>query len=94
MFLLDYLIDIAIWIFKTTMLGVLPNEYSFFTLPQFVGTLNGFKTLLLFSFRAINTFIPLWLVLILFAIILSAEVYLFWFKAGRFVINLIFRAGA
>lgn len=93
MSILDFLINIVLFFINSTA-GILPNEFSGFSLSQFENILNSISTTFITSFNFIENFLPIQLIFTLLGIIIIAEILLhFGFKATKWIINIVRGSG-
>jgi hypothetical protein len=88
------IITFVIWIYQNTLLRVLPTDLPLISFSQYSSMLAGLKQNFLTPLSTINGFFPVDIMLGIFVAILSAELILFAFKIGVFVINIFRGAGA
>jgi len=89
----DTLIDLLNF-FIQGILAVLPSDIPFYNLSDFSILLDSFKNNLIDAFSGLGFIFPITLVLSLVLIVLFAELALFLFKAGKFLINIARGSGA
>lgn len=93
MSILDYLINIVLFLINNTV-GILPEEFSGFSLAQFTSAVNSIATNFATSYNFIENFLPVKLIFTLLAVIIVAELLLhFGFKGIKWVINIIRGSG-
>lgn len=91
MSLADILIDTIIYILNNTILHLLPNELSNFTLATFEGYFSNATSYLTTAWGFLDYFFNIELLLSILVIILTAEFMLhFGFKGIKYIIN-VFR---
>jgi hypothetical protein len=90
----DILIDIVNFLIQKAMLPLLPSDIPFYGLDVFTATLNTFKNNLIDAFSGFGFIFPMSMVLSFVLIVLFAELALFLFKAGKFLINVGRGSGA
>lgn len=90
----DLLIEIVIFLIQRLLLPVLPSSIGFVPIETFTATLDGLKENFIYSLSGLDFFIPTGLLLGLILLIIFAEVSLFLFKTGVFIINLVRGSGA
>jgi len=74
--------------------AILPVNLPVLNFEIFSNYLNSVKNNIINIFSTISFFFPIKLFLILFSIMIFAEIFLFSFKVVKFVINLVRGAGA
>lgn len=93
MSVLDFLIDILIFFLNNTI-GLLPSEFSGFSISQFQGFFASVSSGLITSFSFLEIFFPMRLILTLLSIIIVSEILLhFGFKGIKYVINIVRGSG-
>ena len=90
----DLLITIIIFLVQRLLLPILPSSISFMPIETFTSTLTGLKENLIYSLSGLNFFLPTGLLLGIILLIIFAEISLFLFKIGVFIINLVRGSGA
>lgn len=94
MSVVDIIITFVIWLYKSTILAILPTEIGFLPYNTFTAYLGGLETNLVYAFSGIYKLFPIDLLLILVLVILTGEGILFLVKIATFVINIIRGSGA
>lgn len=89
----DTLIDLVNF-FIQGILAFLPSDMPLLNLSDFSTMLGTFKNNLIEAFSGFGFIFPMSLVLSLVSIVLVAELALFLFKAGKFLVNVIRGSGA
>lgn len=93
MSILDFLIDILIFFLDNTI-GLLPSEFSNFTITQFQNFFTDVSSGMITSFSFLEIFLPIQLILTLLSIIIVSEILLhFGFKGIKYVINIVRGSG-
>lgn len=90
----DILISIVISFIKRLLIPILPTSIPFFSYENFLATLDSLKVNLVYSLSGISLFFPVDLLLNIILAIIFAEIALFTFRIGKFVINLFRGSGA
>ena len=90
----DILLSIVIFFIQKLLLPILPVSIPFLTYDDYIATLSGLKTDLVYSFSGLGLLFPMDLILIMVLVIIFAETTLFVFKMGKFIINLVRGSGA
>lgn len=89
MSILDYLIDIIIYLIKAVT-GILPDSYSALSVNDFSNSIMRGITSINSAFNVINNFIDLNLLFVFLGIIIFAEILMhFGFKGFQYLIKLI-----
>ena len=89
----DTLISVAVWFLQNTILGILPDEFSFLSFNDFQNGLNSLKPDLIISLSGVNQILPVNLLLAIILVIISGEILLFGIKAMFWVLNIIRGSG-
>jgi hypothetical protein len=91
----DYLLTAIIYLIQKLILPLLPENMPFLSFETLTGILNSdVKNDLIFAFSGIGKLLPVNLILIIFLVIIFAEITLTTIKMGIFVINLVRGSGA
>jgi len=92
--MMNLLITAIIFLIQKLLLPALPTSISFLPIETFTDTLNGIQANLIYSLSGISFFMPVDLLFALILVVIFAEISLFIFKMGVFIINLMRGSGA
>lgn len=90
----DTIFTFIIWFVQHGILAVLPSEFSAIPLATYQTTLLNMSAFLTSSFGSINQIFPIYILLSLVIVGITAEIILFGIKATMFILNLVRGAGA
>jgi hypothetical protein len=90
----DLIITAIIFLVQKLLLPALPTSIGFLPIASFTDTLNAIQANLIYSLSGINFFMPVDLLFALILLVIFAEMSLFTFKMGVFIINLVRGSGA
>ena len=90
----DIIITIIIWLYRHTLLPILPTQITFLPIATYQSTLQGLEGNLAYAFSGVNKLFPLELLLGVVLTIITAELILFLVKIAMFVINVVRGSGA
>jgi hypothetical protein len=85
-------IQILIWLIQG-IIAILPQNLPFFTIETYSKYLNDIKNNTISTLSAVSFLLPIKLFLLLFSIIIFAEISLLLFRITKWLINLIRGAG-
>jgi hypothetical protein len=85
-------IQILIWLIQG-IIAILPQNLPFFTIETYSNYLNNVKTNMISTLSAVSFLLPIKLFLLLFSIIIVAEISLLVFRITKWLINLVRGAG-
>lgn len=90
----DNLFTFLIWVWQHSILAILPTEFSVFPIATFQAGLNNISDFLTGSFGGINNVFPVYLLISMLIVFVSAELILFAVKGVMYLINLARGSGA
>jgi hypothetical protein len=85
-------IQILIWLIQG-IIAILPQNLPFFTIETYSKYLNDIKNNTISTLSAVSFLLPIKLFLLLFSIIIFAEISLLVFRITKWLINLVRGAG-